>query len=73
MHSYMLANFSMQQKCTHISLEKLACPPRKFWAASGPGTDVIIVVPIFLFPKFEQEMSSFVLCTCMHRNTTELY
>ena len=37
MHSYMLENFSMQQKCTHISLEKLAWPPRKFWAASGPG------------------------------------
>ena len=30
--------FDNAAKCTHISPEKLACPPspRKFWAASGP-------------------------------------
>ena len=31
----------MQQKCTHVSLEKLAWPPRKFWAASGPAVSHI--------------------------------
>ena len=38
----MLENFSMQQKCTHISPEKLAWPPRKFWAASGPGVTPVL-------------------------------
>ena len=35
MHSYMLVNFSTQQKCTHISLEKLAWPSVNFGLRPG--------------------------------------
>ena len=49
--------FSMQQKCTHISREKLPWPPRKFWAASGPG----------IWHNFEFNMYSIQLCFDHHK------